>query len=196
MASKNVTFLAMMLVILPISISLFYIPRQATAQSSTLQTYTNTDLGFTIRYPFDWTVDDKNMSTLGVRIISPDKFGMVLVTIENLKQNETKMTLENISNSLSSHPPTGGFRLTEINKNTYFLSGHPAIRMTGIMSFGGPGEPGATQGIVGDTKMMNLITVLGEKRYSVGYLAPIEIFPNYLQTAQTIIDSFEIIFKQ
>jgi hypothetical protein len=44
--------------------------------------------------------------------------------------------------------------------------------------------------------MMSLITVLGGKSYSVGYLAPIEIFPNNLQTAQTMIDSFEIISKQ
>jgi hypothetical protein len=187
----------MMLVILPILTSLPCIARQATAQSSSsnFQTYTNTDYGFTIRYPSEWTVDDKNMSTLGVKITSPDKFGGVLVTIENLKPNETKMTAENFSDSLSSNPPTG-LKFTEINKNTYFLSGHPAIRMTGIISFGGPGEPGATQGIVGDTKMMNLITVLGEKRYSVGYIAPTEKFPDYLQTAQTMIDSFEIITKQ
>jgi hypothetical protein len=25
-----------------------------------------------------------------------------------------------------------GFRLTEFNNNTYFLSGHPAIRLVGI----------------------------------------------------------------
>jgi hypothetical protein len=80
-----------------------------------------------------------------------------------------------------------------MDKSGYFLSGHPALRAIGIGSFGGPGEPGATQGIEPrDVKMM-FVTVLGGKGYSVGYAALPENFPNLLQTAQTMIDSFQII---
>jgi len=44
-------------------------------------TYTNTDLGFTMKYPSDWTANDKNI-TSGVKFISPDGpgAGLVLVT--------------------------------------------------------------------------------------------------------------------
>jgi len=61
----------------------------------------------------------------------------------------------------------------------------------------GPGEPGATQGIQPhDVKSMMLGTIVGGKTYGVDYGVLPERFPDYLQTAQTMIDSFQIITKQ
>jgi hypothetical protein len=45
-------------------------------------------------------------------------------------------------------------------------------------------------------KNMELLTVVDNKLYMMGYSAPSEKFPNYIQTAQTIIDSFQIISRQ
>jgi hypothetical protein len=60
----------------PINISciiicfLLSLSTQALAQAnSNFLTYTNTDLGFTMKYPSDWTVDDKN-PTLGIKFKS------------------------------------------------------------------------------------------------------------------------------
>jgi hypothetical protein len=172
---------------------LLSLSKQALAQvNSSFLTYTNTDLGFTMKYPSDWSIEDKNMST-GVKFASPDGPGAGGVIVS---ANETGKTLEDFANSLPSNQ-SHGLKLIEMDKNGYFLSGHPALRVIGIASFGGPGEPGASQGIEPhDVKMMMFVTVLGGKEYSVGYLALSESFPNQLQTAQTMIDSFQIISKQ
>jgi hypothetical protein len=162
--------------------------------NSSFLTYTNTDLGFTMKYPSDWTMVDKNMSTLGIKFTSPDGPGAGVAAVAGA--NETGKTLEDLANSLPSNQ-SHGLRLIEMDKNGYFLSGHPALRAIEIGSFGGPGEPGASQGIEPhDVKMMMFVTVLGGKEYSVGYAALPENFPNQLQTAQTMIDSFQIISKQ
>jgi hypothetical protein len=106
------------------------------------------------------------------------------------------MSLENVSKKLVMSPPPG-FKPLEINTNNYFLSGHPAIRMLAIGSFGGPGEPGASQGIVPhDVKMMALVTTIGDKKYGVAYLSSPETYPNYLSVAQEMIDSFQAISGQ
>ena len=178
--------------------SLHYIPYNALAQKTTenFLAYTNTDYGFTIKYPSDWIVDDKNITTLGVKFMSPDSLANVLVSITNLQPNETGMSLENMSKKLVMHPPAG-FKPLEINTDSYFLSGHPAVRMMAIGSFGGPGEPGASQGIVShDVKMMFLVTKIGDKTYGVGYLSPPETYSNYLSVAQEMIDSFQAISRQ
>jgi hypothetical protein len=39
-------------------------------------------------------------------------------------------------------------------------------------------------------------TILGGKLYTIGYVVVAERFPDYLQIAQTMIDSFQIINKQ
>jgi hypothetical protein len=44
--------------------------------------------------------------------------------------------------------------------------------------------------------MMMLITALEGKGYSVGYGSPPETFDAYLHTAQSMINSFQIISKQ
>jgi len=43
---------------------------------------------------------------------------------------------------------------------------------------------------------MGYLTILGGKRYDIGCTAPAESFTNLLQTAQAMIDSFQIISKQ
>ena len=76
-------------------------------------------------------------------------------------------------------------RLLEINSNNYFLSGHPALRTISIKSF--PSH---------DVRTMLLSTILGGRIYSIAYGAIAERSPDYLRSAQAMIDSFQIINKQ
>jgi hypothetical protein len=75
-----------------------------------------------------------------------------------------------------------GFRLTELNTNTYFLSGHQAIRVIGIQHFPN-----------GDLKMMMFAIRSGVNLYTVKYLSHPETYLTYLPIAQQIIDSFQVI---
>jgi hypothetical protein len=84
-----------------------------------------------------------------------------------------------------SQHPFGGGRLLEFNSNNYLLSGHLAFRTITTQSFGST-----------DMKAMTYFTVLGGKLYMIEYTTLAERFPTYLQTAQSMIDSFQIISKQ
>ena len=95
----------------------------ASSQDNTnFLTYTNTDLGFTIKYPSDWLVNESN-TALGLK--SPDGAGFVLVSTSNLP-NGTSMSGEELAKTFISHQPFG-FRPIEVNTNNYFLSGHPQL---------------------------------------------------------------------
>jgi hypothetical protein len=84
-----------------------------------------------------------------------------------------------------SHHPIGGGRLLEFNSNNYFLSGHPAFRNLELRAV-----------VPHNAKIMTFATALGGKMYFVSYIVLPERFADYLQTAQTMIDSFQIINKQ
>jgi hypothetical protein len=69
-----------------------------------------------------------------------------------------------------------------------------AARVILIQSYGGPGEPRASQGIEPHNgKMMIFAANISGKAYNVDYISPPETFNDNLQTAQTMIESFEII---
>jgi hypothetical protein len=179
--NTNRMLIVLTLVVLS-SVLLPNLSTQALAQvNPSFLTYTNTELGFTMKYPSDWTIDDKNMSTNGIMFSSPGGLAAGFVAV---KANETGKTLEDLANSLPSNQ-SHGLRLIEMDKNGYFLSGHPALRTIMIVGI----EPN-------DIKMMNFVTILGGKECHVTYGALPDNFPNLLQTAQTMIDSFQIISKQ
>jgi hypothetical protein len=81
--------------------------------------------------------------------------------------------------------------LIELDANNFFLSGHPAVKIVQIRNNGTGLEDGADI----QYKSMSLVTIVEGKAYFVSYIAQPEKYPNYLQTAQTIIDSFEITNK-
>jgi hypothetical protein len=161
-------------------------------------TYTNTDLGFTIKYPSNWIVNDRDIVN-GHEVVSftsSDRVGIVFVQIENATQHEIAVYNMNDSaktNTIRTHL-TPGERLIELDVNHYVLSGHPAIRIIETQSFGGPGQPISSK--AHDAKGMIYNVVLGGKFYKVAYMVtPTERFPNYLQIAQLMINSFQIINK-
>ena len=75
-----------------------------------------------------------------------------------------------------------GLKIIELNSNNYFLSGRPAVRLIEMNL-----EP--------PVKMMFFATILGQNAYFVGYVSAPEKFPDYLQTVQPMIDSFQLISK-
>jgi hypothetical protein len=161
--------------------SLYSIPYNVLAQQTTenFLTYTNVDYGFTIKYPSNWVVNDNNFSAFGVKFISPDSpHAVVGVHITNIPPNETGMLLENAKvEAMHLH-----LRILEINNETYFLSGYPAIRMVGMMP--------------NDIKITILLSNIGSKIYAVDYISIAEIYSNYLSVAQEMIDSFQAIDRQ
>jgi hypothetical protein len=141
-----------------------------------------------MKYPSDWSVNDSNINN-GIIFKSPDGHGAVQVVIKNLTSYMTvgRFFLLLHLHRLDLEP---GFRLLELNNYTsgYFLSGHPATRTIGIQN--APGVPSH------DIKMMYYATELGSELYAIGYLSSPETYPNYLLTAQQMIDSFQIIKTQ
>jgi len=177
-------------ILLSLLSGIFYGPSLAGAQqdSTNFLTYTNTDLGFTIKYPSDWTVDDANVTNdQTVKFTSADRVGHLFVMIGNATQAQIVVANMNnesekanaIRESLSSNE-----NLLELDTNRYFLSGHPAIRLVETSS-------------QLDIKAMVYNVLLNGKWYKVTYfVSPPEGFPKYLQTAQSMIDSFQIISRQ
>ena len=126
----------LLLCILPSLVSLFIlsiithsIPLANAQQDNTnFLTYTNTNLGFTIKYPPDWTVDESNIAIRNEVIFAPpDKGAIVGVMIGNLTPEEaalinasssaiTDASVNQIPSNLSSSA-----KLLEINPNGYFL---------------------------------------------------------------------------
>ena len=151
--------------------------------------YTNPDKDFKIWYPSDWSINEGNITHTGAIIASPDKAGKIIVSARNVSPLESNMTPPELAKSvLSSSQNDSRSRFIELDANNFFLSGHPAVKIVQIRNNGTGLEDSADV----QYKSMTLVTILEGKAYFVSYVAQPEIYPNYLQTAQTIIDSFEI----
>ena len=157
-------------------------------------TYTNIQLGFTINYPSNWTLNDRDIVNdhKVVSFTSPDRVGVVFVQIQNATQSEIAVYNMNDSaktNTIRTHL-TPGESLIELDVTHYLLLGHPAIRIIETQSFGGLGQPISSKPY--DAKGMIYSVIIGGKFYKVAYMVTSsERFPIYLQTAQLMIDSFQ-----
>ena len=154
--------------------------------------YTNPDKDFKIWYPSDWSINEGNITHSGAIIASPDKAGRIIVSARNVSPIESSMTAPELAKSvLSSSQNDSRSRFIELDANNFFLSGHPAVKIVQIRNNGTGLEDSADV----QYKSLSLVTIVEGKAYFVSYIAQPEIYPNYLQTAQTIIDSFEITNK-
>jgi hypothetical protein len=160
---------------------------------SNFLTYTNTRLGFTFKYPSDWKIYEYEVESGGyITLLSSNSNASVGVSVGILKPNETGLTLEQYAKiSLErDRLVASNVNPLEINTNSYALSGHPAARIIETLNYGTP------QTQLEDTKQIRLFTLLDNKVYEISYGASPEKFPNNLQQAHAIIDSFQIISKQ
>jgi hypothetical protein len=145
---------------------------------------------------------------------SPDGYATVLVSNGTALLGGTDRSILchsfNYDQRACNFPPPG-FRLTQFDNATYFVSGYHAARTVGIQGYGGVGEPPTLPGTAPyDVKLMfytvssligvphallethTLLDVLSHT-YLVEYLARPEYFANYSSTAQRMIDSFQMI---
>ena len=78
-------------ILLLIPLTLSHILPYAIAQQdkTNFLTYTNTDYGFTLKYPSNWTVNATDINGSGFRIYSPDGVAFVVVHIIPADANET-----------------------------------------------------------------------------------------------------------
>jgi hypothetical protein len=151
--------------------------------------YTNPDKDFKIWYPSDWSINEGNITHSGAVIESPDKAGRIIVSARNVSPIESRMTPPELAKSvLSSSQNDSRSRFIELDASNFFLSGHPAVKIVQIRN----NETGLGDSDDVQYKSMSLVTIVEGKAYFISYIAQPEIFPNYLHTAQTIIDSFEI----
>ena len=160
----------------------------ATVQQDTANflTYSSTQLGLTMKYPHDWIVNENDiLNRYKVIFIPPSRGVYVAVGIMN---NITPKVLAQIRASENKTP--SDIRLLEGDYKHYSLSGYRAVRLVQIQSYDGPGQPYEVKSVVYGA-------LAGTNYYTVGYVVtPPEIFPRYLQTAQSMIDSFQILNKQ
>jgi hypothetical protein len=105
----------------------------------------------------------------------------------------TNASANQIPSTLSSSA-----KLLEIVPNGYFLSGHHAIRLIQIQSYGGPGQPYSPQyPEPHDAKIMTYGLLL-QYKILFGYVWHFTTrgLSEFLQTAQLMNDSFKIISRQ
>jgi hypothetical protein len=148
-------------------------------------TYTNAEIGFIMKYPSNWTVNETEIQCChSVVFWSPDGVAAIKVNVEKFTlQGYGVSNLNERANQLISGEKKGA-QLIEIDSNRYFLSGHPAIRVIEVEKSG-------------SFKMKTFESFVGDKEYRVFYSArPPEKFDAYLSAAQSMIDSFQMISKQ
>jgi hypothetical protein len=150
--------------------------------------YSNPDDDFKVWYPSDWSINEGNITHSGVVIESPDRAGKILVSAINISPAESKMTPAELATSILSSQNDKRSRFIELDASNYFLSGQPAVKIVQIRN----NDTGLDDSADTHYKSMSLVTLVEGKAYFVSYIAQPELFPKYLQTAQTIIDSFEI----
>jgi hypothetical protein len=150
--------------------------------------YTNPDDDFKVWYPSGWSINEANITHSGVVIESPDRAGKILVSAINISPAESKMTPAELATSILSSQNDRRSRFIELDSSNYFLSGHPAVKIVQIRN----NETGLDDSVDTQYKSMSLVTLVEGKAYFVSYIAQPELFPKYLQTAQTIIDSVVI----
>ncbi|HJT47047.1 MAG TPA: PsbP-related protein [Nitrososphaeraceae archaeon] len=153
-------------------------------------TYTNTEMGFAMKYPPDWKVRENDvLRRYKVMFIPPNRGAYVAVGITS---NVTPEVLARMKASEEQAPSSmsPGIRHFEGDYKHFSLSGYPAVRIIRTKNYEGPWQPY-------DVKGMVYGTLVDTTFYTVAYdVTPPEDFPRYLQTAQSMIDSFQIISKQ
>jgi hypothetical protein len=150
-------------------------------------TYASTELGLVMKYPHGWIVNQNDILNRYKVIFIPPTRG-VYVAI-GIMENITPKVLARIRASGNKTP--SNIRLLEGDYKHYSLSGYRADRLVQIQSYDGPGQPHEVKSVVYGA------LVGTNYYYTVGYVVtPPEIFTRYLRTAQSMIDSFQVLNRQ
>jgi serine/threonine-protein kinase len=146
-------------------------------------TYTNTTEGLRIMYPPDWEKMEAYMNTVVLFRSPPEDDSDIFQENLNIVTGETEpmdigdFTDANIDEIEQSFP---GVEILERGSAT--LAGNPAKKVLF----------GLVQGQY-DLRLLQLYTIKGSTAYVITYTAEKDTYDEYLETAQTMINTFEII---
>ena len=169
------------------------IPQNRSAATS-VSTYENRNYGIQIQYPSDWSVQESKSSGELINVatfVSPtgpdsDPTADVSIYLDNL-YNSTN-TLDNYAHFVAftdyENRPSyfHAFRLLELSTNSSTIVGKPAYTLIGTYQ----------DRSAGLQKLMEVGTIIGDKAYSVQYIADAPKYSDYLPTVQKMIDSMVI----
>jgi serine/threonine-protein kinase len=177
-------------------LQIFTISLTALAQSKKEEnflTYENHTFGIKIRYPPDWTIDEKNAAlynnqTMIVAFVKDFKSfsGDFLISVYDLTANSSTHTitlgklLDSIIDSYKKYIYTD-FNLVESNITHLAGKNNPAYKLVWI-------DPEGQYTI----KTMQIGTIINHKLYVIQYYAELEKYSDNLPIIQKMVDSLQI----
>ncbi len=151
-------------------------------------TYENTTYGIRVQYPSGWTVQRSNASGTPINIATfvsptgPNSNPAAEVSVYMDKLHNSTTTLNNYAHFVAfvdyenRTSDFHAFRLLELSTNSSILAGKPAYTLIGTYEL-----PSA-----GLQKLMEVGTIIGDKAYSVQYIADAPKYSSYFPAAQKI----------
>jgi hypothetical protein len=171
------------------------IPQNSSIENATsVSTYENRNYGIQIQYPSDWSIQESAASGIPINIatfvspIGPDSDPTADVSIYLDKLHNSTTTLNNYAHFVAFADYENrtsdfhAFKLLELSTNSLTLAGKPAYTLIGTDQ-----NPSA-----GLQKLMEIGTIIGDKAYSVQYIADAPKYSDYLPIVQKMIDSLVI----
>jgi hypothetical protein len=155
-------------------------------------TYDNTTYGIQVQYPSDWSVQESRSSGELINVaafLSPtgNPFPTAEVTIYMDRLHNSTTNLNNYAHFVAftdyENRPSyfHAFKLLELSTNST-LVGKPAYTIIGTYELPSSGLQ----------KIMEIGTIIGDKAYSLQYIADAPKFSGYLPAVQKMIDSLQI----
>jgi tetratricopeptide (TPR) repeat protein len=161
--------------------------------NSTFSTYENSTYGIRIQYPSDWSVQESNTTGTLIKIATfvsptgPDSDPTAGVSIYMEKLHNSTTTLNNYAHFVAftdyeNNTNFHAFKLLELSTNSSILAGKPAYTIIGTYQ-----KPP-----FGLQQLKETGTIIGDKAYSVLYIADAPRSADYLPIVQKMIGSLVI----
>ncbi len=159
-----------------------------------LSTYENGNYGIQIQYPSDWSVQESKSSGELINVATfvsptgPDSDPTADVSIYLDKLHNSITTLDNYAHFVaftdyeSRTSYFHAFKLLELSTNSSTIAEKPAYTLIGTYQ----------DRSAGLQKLMEFGTIIGDKAYSVQYIADAPKYSDYLPTVQKMIESLVI----
>jgi hypothetical protein len=144
-------------------------------------TYTNSEYGFKIDYPADWSVRENIMGAVVVFLSPRESTSDNFLENVNIIVQDNSMTLEEYTNISLAQLPQYVSDLEIISSERTTLGGNPAYKVvfTGVYNNSNRLE------------WMQVWTMKDNKVYLITYTAQPQSFSKYLPQVQHMFDSFE-----
>lgn len=152
--------------------------------TNSLQTFSNAPFGLTMQYPTNWSkleLDRNSSAVLIVVLRAPSMLGSL--NILGINHVSTKnATLPTLVDEYLAHLKQSGRLLQLTSKSQSTFAGEPAVKL--VYNTISP------QGV--EFKLMQQISLIGNKTYFITYGSPIPNFPTYLPAVEQIIGSIKV----